>query len=106
MIVEFKTQRHGLHLAVQLGITALEVELDAEVIGDILKMEKLIIEFYKLWLMTANPCLIGLRGNMFASMSIEKRIDVQMPLPSIIAINYKAFVFIDPHRGFKNYPFV
>ena len=53
--------------------------------------------------MTADPSLIGLRGNMFSRMSVEKRTNLPMPLPNVVAISYDAFVFISPYKGFINY---
>ena len=56
-----------------------------------------------MWLMTADPSLISLRGNIFSRMSVEKRTDLPMPLPNVVAISYNAFVFISPYKGFINY---
>ena len=56
-----------------------------------------------MWLMTADPSLIGLSGNIFSRMSVEKRTDLPMPLPNVVAISYNAFVFISPYKGFINY---
>ena len=56
-----------------------------------------------MWLMTADPSLIGLRGNIFSRMSVEKQTDLPMPLSNVVAISYDTFVFISPYKGFINY---